>query len=269
LRVELEGEDKTRIRSFPAARKTDDATKLAQARAAFDLVKTELEALLKTQSARLELALSAGRQWKRADWEKYLLGHPVMKHLVKRLVWAANEPFIVDEEGGFMNEKLGATKLVGDAIHLVHPIELVEASRNAWSTILGDFQIIQPFPQLARGAHVATDGGDTVRTFPRTPVDPGRLHGVLNRLGWVKGPPDYMTVRTFYKHFVGLGVYGIIEIDPGMSVTGYGEEKQTATAALFAHEPPHYEGKLPERIKLADVSPVAVSEVLHALSALA
>jgi Domain of unknown function (DUF4132)/Poly(ADP-ribose) polymerase and DNA-Ligase Zn-finger region len=271
LRVELEADDQTRLRGFPSVRKGDDADKVAAAKSAFDLVRTELEALLETQSARLEHAFSTGRSWKRADWEKYLLEHPVMKHLVKRLVWLSDAPFIVDEEGRFMGADLAAMKLGAETVRLVHPAELDDGARNAWSTVLTDFQIIQPFNQLARPVVALADqerNKDALASKSPIHVDVGRLHGVFNRLGWTKGPPDYMTVKCFYKDFVGFGVVGIVEIDPGMSVTGYGDEKQTVTSAFFAHSAPVDGAHLPDRVTLSAVSPVAISEVLHAMSAL-
>jgi|GEM_PF-5814489 len=271
LRVELETDDKTRLHGFPSVRKGDDPDKVARAKATFELLRTELEALLKTQCARLEQAFSTGRSWKRADWEKYLLEHPVMKHLVKRLVWRSGEPFIVDEEGRFMGADLGAMTLGEGTVRLVHPAELDETARGAWSTVLGDFQIIQPFNQLARPVVALADGARGKRALESASavaIDVGRLHGVFNRLGWTKGPPDYMTVKCFYKDFVGYGVVGIVEIDPGMSVTGYGNEQQKVTSAFFARSVPHDGAHLPEAVVLSEVSSVAVSEVMHAMSAL-
>ncbi len=273
----LEHEDKARLRGFPQSKKTDDPEKFAAAKAAFDVLRTELEAALKTQSTRLELALSTGRRWKREDWEKYLHAHPLMKHLVKRIVGGSYDEkgalvstFIVDEQDAPMDVELGKTDIAGERIGLVHPVELDEVTRGKWGTVLGDFQIIQPFHQLSRGAQKPpASAKDVLEDLPKAALEPAKFHGVMNRLGWMKGAPDYTTVRAFYKHFSGFGVYGIVEIAPGMSVQGWDKDPQSITAARFGNGPPGYEGKLPKPIPLAQVSPVAVSEVLHDVAALA
>ncbi len=269
LRAELESADKSRMKSVPA--------KFPEAKAAFDLLRTELEAALKTQSARLEQSLSTGRRWKKDDWETHLRTHPLMRHLVRRLVWGSYDAqaklqnaFIVDEEGALMDADLGKAAIAGKLVGLVHPVELDEAARAKWGTVISDFQIIQPFHQLARGAHVPKAGEkDVLHDIPTASLEPAKFHGVMNRLGWMKGAPEYTMVRSFYKHFAGLGVFGIVEISPGMSVQGWDKDPQKVTAARFATEPPGYEGVLPKALPLRDVSPIAVSEVLHDVAALA
>ena len=269
LRAELEDEGKSRMKSVPA--------KFTEAKAAFDLLRTELEAALKTQCARLEQSLSTGRRWKMDDWETYMRKHPLMRHLVRRLVWGSYDAkgklqnaFMVDEEGALMDVELGKTEIAGKLVGLVHPVELDEATRGKWGTVIADFQIIQPFHQLARGPHAPKPGDkDVMKDIPTGALEPAKFHGVMNRLGWMKGAPEYTTVRSFYKHFTGLGVFGIVEIEPGMSVQGWDKDPQKITSARFATEPPGYEGAMPKALPLRDVSPIAVSEVLHDVAALA
>jgi len=268
LRAELEAEDKTRLKGFPPARKTDDAQKYKDAHAAYDLLRTELETALKTQSQRLEQALATGRTWKRADWDEHLLSHPVMKHLVRRFVWGQGKTaFVIDEQGAPMNVALERAELSKEPIRLVHPAELDETTRNAWSTLLSDFQIIQPFLQIGRPVRAAAnEDREKLRTFERGPIEPGKLHGVLNRLGWIKAPPEDMMVRHFYKRFSGHGVTGVIELGPGLYVAGGDDSEQTAEGAFFAS----LSATTPfsEHIPVTKVSAIPVSEVLHDLEVL-
>ena len=53
------------------------------------------------------------------------------------------------------------------------------------------------------------------------------------------------------------------------ALQGWDKDPQKITAARFAKEPPGYEGVLPNALPLHDVSPIAVSEVLHDVAALA
>lgn len=272
LRVELEMEDQTRLRGFPPARKTDDPKKLEAAHREFDLVRTELETALRTQSQRLEQALVTGRAWKRADWDEHLAGHPVMKHLVRRFVWAqGDKTFIVDEQGAPMGVDLAKTEIGNENLSLAHPLAMDEKTRAAWGTVLSDFQIIQPFLQMGRAVKRAApeDDRDLLKTFDHQPIEPGRLHGVLNRLGWIKAPPEDMMVRHFYKRFTGHGVTGVIEIRPGLYVAGRDEEPQTPEEAFFTSVAATTPFSHEDRIAIAKVPAIPISEVLGDLESLA
>lgn len=286
LRVEViaeardPNESETVLHGLPPSRKTDDAQKVDLAKRAFEQLRAELEKTLRVQSTRLEHALSGGRLWDALSWEKHLYKHPVLKHIVNRLVWAGFEEdadaphvtFIVDEAGELMNQHMDAVDLPEGKIGLVHPAELDPETLKQWSTVLADFKIIQPFNQLGRpvrGASAVDADGQTLTDFPKSPIAPGPLHGVLNRAGWVKSMPEEdLRIYHFHKRFETQNVTGVIRLDPGLVVTGYGEEPQTATEAFFIREKGM--GYLdPERVPLTDVGAIAISEVLYDLETLA
>jgi len=282
LRVEVLMEDgETVLHGLPPPRKTDDAQKVDAAKRAFEQLRAELEKTLRVQSTRLEHALSSGRLWDSVAWEKHLYKHPVLKHIVNRLVWAGFEEdadapsvtFIVDESGKLMNQSLDAVdQLPEGKIGLVHPAELDDETRKAWATALSDFEIIQPFNQLGRpvrGIPSSDADGEALTDFTKQPIAPGPLHGVLNRAGWIKSMPEEdLRIYHFHKRFETQNVTGVIRLDPGLVVTGYGEEPQTATEAFFIREKGMgYED--PDRVPLTDVGSIAISEVLYDLETLA
>jgi len=269
LHVEITDDSGARMKGLPAARAGDDPDKVKESRAAFDLLKNELETAFKVHAARLELALSSGRRWFRGDWDAHLREQPLMKHLIRRLVWGAYDDsntlelaFILDEQLEPMGVDLGPAKIKSDRIGLIHPVELDPKTRDLWVNVLSDFEIIQPFPQLGRAAKSAPKDAEALVDFPRVPIPPGPLHGVLNRLGWVKGDPDDMIVSHFYKDYVGFGVRGVIELDPGLWVTGHDDKPQNVVKGYFT-------SFRKEPVPLKSVPPVPISEVLTDLDALA
>jgi len=83
---------------------------------------------------------------------------------------------------------------------LIHPIELDKEKRNAWGTVLNDYEIIQPFAQMGRPVHEPKElEGTSLAPSAQFKIPLGPLHGVLNRLGYMKGPQsqtDYMRVKS-------------------------------------------------------------------------
>jgi hypothetical protein len=274
LRVELVMEDgKTVLHGLPPERKSDDPAKVGLARRAFEQLRAELEKTLRVQCTRFEQALSTGRRWEPTAWEKHLWRHPVLKHIVRRLVWSGFAPgsdvpnvtFIVDESGDLMNVDLEKVELPKGKVGLIHPAELDRETRGKWGTVLSDFEIIQPFLQLGRPVREVSEAdasADALTDYPKRPIAPGPLHGVLNRAGWIKSYPDDMRVYTFEKPFRFHNVTGKIKLDPGLWVTGHDDELQTPVEAFFV-------GRNGERVPLRNVGSVAVSEVLLALETLA
>jgi len=278
LRVAITMEDgKTTLQGLPPSRQSDDAAKVDEAKRAFALLRAELEKTLRVQARRLEYALSSGRLWEPEKWDKHLWHHPVLKHLVRRLVWGTydqgdkpTQSFTIDESGDLMDVSMAKIDLPKNRIGLVHPAELEPDIRNQWGTILSDFEIIQPFMQLGRNVRPVPPSdidGDVLRDFPKRAIGPGPLHGVLNRAGWIKALPDDMRVMHFYKRFEAHAVTGVIQLDPGLWVQG-GDDPQTASEAFFIRQPsPSYVDL--DRVPLNDVGLVPVSEVLNDLETLA
>ncbi|ASO21194.1 hypothetical protein FHR81_002162 [Actinoalloteichus hoggarensis] len=78
--------DGTPRRSLPAPGARDDADQAAAARKRFTALKKSVRAIAAEQVRRLESAMVTGRRWRRSDFEA-LVRHPVLTHLVRRLVW--------------------------------------------------------------------------------------------------------------------------------------------------------------------------------------
>ncbi|MCB9592596.1 MAG: DUF4132 domain-containing protein [Sandaracinaceae bacterium] len=226
-------------------------------------------AVLEQQRARLERALSTGRDWSVADWRHQLVDHPLLRHLARGLVWTADgHAFLVEDDGSLADVDQETLTLDARArVSLAHPVEMDDAALAAWGERLSDAEAVQPFAQLARP--VVRPGelpGDTVSAALAELVDEASLLAAAAARGWVRGEPDErMRVRYFHKPFARPEVYAVLVIAPGL---GRAASPQRVVEAFFVGRPPGgvtFESA--PRVSLDRVSPVALSEVLYDLGA--
>ncbi len=110
--------DDTPLKALPKPGVKDDADLAKEARSTFTSAKKELAQVVAVQSTRLQEAMALGRTWSAAAWREAFGDHPVMRHLVSRLIWATGP---VGEDG---------EPLAGAAITLLLPTldgELLDA----------------------------------------------------------------------------------------------------------------------------------------------
>ena len=110
--------DGTPLKALPKAGVKDDAELAKEARATVTSAKKELNQVVALQTARLHEAMALQRTWTASTWRDAFSNHPVMRHLVSRLIWAAGP---VGEDG---------TPLEGAAVTLLLPTldgELLDA----------------------------------------------------------------------------------------------------------------------------------------------
>ncbi|AOS62562.1 DUF4132 domain-containing protein [Actinoalloteichus hymeniacidonis] len=144
----------------------------------------------------LELALRQGRRWGAADFRRSWLEHPLLSRLSEGLVWAAEHPdgsrvgFRVAEDSSLADVDDETFVLDPSAdVLLPHPLGLA-AESTRWSTLLADYEIVQPIRQLGRdtgaspgSASVAELLAEVDITSPVQGSDLIRLHS----LGWRSG----------------------------------------------------------------------------------
>ena len=90
LTMSLSDADGRPRETLPPPRKSEDPEVVAEARARLAAARKELRAVLDTQRRRLYEAMCAGRTWSLARWRELLATHPLLRHLVVRLVWMAD-----------------------------------------------------------------------------------------------------------------------------------------------------------------------------------
>ncbi len=285
LKPRAKGPDDKVKDGLPAPNAKDDAEKAKLAKADWTAFTKTLKGVLELQRVRLEQAMVTMRRWAVPDFETFLVRHPVMAHLTRRLVWGQySSPttvaatFRVTDEGEYADAgdkpvTLDAKLLVG----LVHPMQLGDAVRNAWGQVFGDYEIVPPFPQLGRPVFALEENEEAEMNLDRVadiPVNSGKVWGFTEKRGWDRGSSsDHGVVMEFAKFFPAANVTAVFDIEPGIARGGLDmlSSEQTITRCYFLsgqYNPVAY-ARHTDKLPLGAVDPVAVSETLADLYRLA
>jgi predicted DNA-binding WGR domain protein len=264
----------------------DDPAKSATAVETWKLLKKQLREVLKIQAPRLEQAMVTGRRWPVEPFRALLVRHPLMTNLARRLLWGGYDAkgklaalFRVTEDQELVDADDKPCALKGVAsVGIVHPLHLTEEQRSTWGQVFGDYEIIPPFAQLGRPVFTpapAEAKAKAITRLAKTKIHPMSVRGTLEKLGWLRGNlSDHGVIQEFTKHFPAAGVTAVAEVEPGIPIGNPDwSEDQEVTRVFFlggGYEslayPYHKEEKF---TPLNNVDPVAVSEVLSDVEALA
>jgi hypothetical protein len=220
-----------------------------------------------------------GRTWSAESFRTYVVGHPLVTHVARRLVWStrpnrdvppAADPstagaFRVAEDGSFADANDAQYTLSDDAnVTLPHPLVLGTEIVATWSRILGDYGVVQPFEQLGRATYAAV-GDDASATkldrFENRKSKPGPLMGSLDARGWQKWPDETSlsqcakTLRTKSGGEANVSLYFL----PGIELSNVaGSPEQVFRAPVLRGAP-----------SFADIDPIDYSELVRDLEFLA
>lgn len=153
--------------------------------------------MAKLHSLRLETAMVEHRTWNWQDFE-ILVRHPLMTHLVQRTIWATYDAqnrlqstFRVAEDQTYTDANDNAYNpdhqlLVG----IPHPLSLDDSTKSFWGEVIGDYEIMQPFPQINRDIYFLTDEereADEITRFADISIPGVTLVRMMESRGWLKG----------------------------------------------------------------------------------
>jgi hypothetical protein len=215
------------------------------------------------------------RDWTAAEFRELFVQHPLVWHLVRRLVWLADgaegvdgpttTAFRVAEDRSFADVNDDDFALAEDAtVRLAHPLHLGNAVA-AWSELFADYEILQPFPQLGRLVRRVTPEEATanrLHRFEGCTVPVGRLLG-LTRRGWERGTPEDNGVERWFSKRLGEGCYLVIQLDEGIAVGVVDMfPDQTFETVWLDSAPGDYWGSRQYPLRFGDLDPVAASELL-------
>jgi hypothetical protein len=246
--------------SAPKPNAKDDPELAPPAYERFAALRKDLKATAAEQVKRLEAAMGSGRTWSRAEFQEFLVDHPLMWHLSSRLVWQAGDAaFRLAEDRTLADAEDEPFELPEDAqVRLAHPLTLGDEA-EAWATVFSDYEILQPFDQLARPAFALSEeereSGRLTR-FEGAKAGGGPLIGLLNR-GWKFGGPATRGGYGLYREFP-EGGYVYLESEPGVH-PGYGYDNNVEQTLQ------NVELALPEG---EPIDPVAISEVMLVIARL-
>jgi hypothetical protein len=80
-----------RLPDLPKPKKTDDAELSKEAVERFKLLKKDARTIASQQLLRLEVAMCARRRWTPEVFRMFLVEHPLVRHIVQRLIWGVYE----------------------------------------------------------------------------------------------------------------------------------------------------------------------------------
>ncbi|MCB9592416.1 MAG: DUF4132 domain-containing protein [Sandaracinaceae bacterium] len=257
-------------KALPKPGKRDDPKLAPAADARFKALKKAVRTVAKTQLTRLERAMATERRWSGHDLQRYVVDHPLLVHVARRLVFGLYEggrltrSFRVQDDRSPADVDEEPCPFAGDAsVGIAHPVDLGPDAIARWSEVLADYELMQPFAQLAREHTTAADGprADVLADACREPVAPQRV-AALEDQGWVRGPVGDGAMFDTMERVVGPGRRMILTVRPGLMMgMVHASDLQTL------HEVRVLDAGV--EVPIDALSPVAFSELIRDLRALA
>ncbi|MEZ4336446.1 MAG: DUF4132 domain-containing protein [Sandaracinaceae bacterium] len=232
LRPRLLEEGRERNR-FPPRRRGDDPERWAAAKARFADLRRQAARVADQQVARLERMMVLEREVSWADFDTCFMKHPLVGHLVRRLIWATDERrFRVTDDGTLADLDDAPLPMPEVArVRLVHPLGLPEPERAAWAEVLADYELTQPFEQLGRRLVTATPDERAAKRLLRLEAREVPWPAVqrLVHAGFVASTRDGLRYTVFEGSVFDRPVR--LEVTPGLHVgepTGSGAQRVVA-----------------------------------------
>ncbi|MEV4343826.1 DUF4132 domain-containing protein [Actinoplanes sp. NPDC049596] len=277
LRPFVAGSDGKRLKALPKPGARDDAELAPQAYKQFSALKKDVRTVATDQVRRLERAMVTGRRWSAGEFRQLFVGHPLLWHIVRRLVWAvwdaSSEPLgaiRVAEDRTFSTVEDEETSLPEDAtVGVAHPLHLGD-DLAVWSELFADYEILQPFAQLGRATFTLTEEeAQTSRLarFESITVPTTKLLG-LERRGWRREDPQDAGIQGRFELAVAAGVEVAVEIEPGIAI-GYIDEftEQKITMVMLHNGTGNRWHNDPRgQLALGGLDPVVASEIIRDLT---
>lgn len=274
-----------RLADLPKPKKTDDAALSKAAVDRFKLLKKDARTIASQQLLRLEVAMCARRRWTPEVFRTFLAEHPLVRHLVQRLIWGVytvpdggnyggdlKACFRVAEDGSFATADDDPFDLpAGEAVRIgvPHALELPAIDAAAFGQVFADYELLQPFAQIGRDTYTLTEtekAADTLVRWSGAKVPTGRVLGLVNK-GWRRGQAqDGGGIWYFIKP---LGADKVIELDlePGIIVGLVNEYPEQTLGEVKVGTPGHWgDIKAPEAFSALDA--ISASELIRDMEAL-
>ncbi|KWE97038.1 polymerase [Burkholderia ubonensis] len=271
-----------RLADLPKPKKTDDPVKGREAVERFKLLKKDARTIASQQLARLEVAMCGRRRWAPDVFRAFLAEHPLVRHLVQRLVWGVYE---VDDGGNFGGTLKACFRVAEDGtaatadddvftlpeggtirIGVPHALEIEPADAAAFGQVFADYELLQPFAQLGRDVYRLTDDerkGLLLERWKGVKVPTGRVLGLVNK-GWRRGEAQDAGCIWYFTKPLGAGKVIELSLDPGIIVGAVDMYPEQALGALQTGSPSNWGGvRKPDALSTLDE--ISASELIRDL----
>ena len=292
------------LEALPKPAAQDDPVLAPEAWQRFAALKKDVRAIAADQVRRLERAMVDQRRWTGAAFRQHLADHPLLRHLVRRLVWLRFDPAGTplgglrvtgdprpadardetvapadarDETVALADAPDGTVALVdardeivtlagGDLVGVALPLQL-GAGLATWWEVFGGAGIRQPFPQLQREVEALTpeQAEERLAGFLGVTVPTTRLLG-LERRGWRRGAPQDAGVQGWFERDVPGDLSLVLTIDPGIAVGALDVLPDQKVTAVFAEERAGNRWHRREAGRLRELDPITAAEALRDLT---
>ncbi|WP_330277103.1 DUF4132 domain-containing protein [Lentzea sp. NBC_00516] len=187
----------------------------------FATLKKDVRTIASDQIHRLERSMVDQRTWTAEEFHAVLAGHPLLWHLVRRLVWITDGglTFRLAEDRTLADASDDEVTLPAEAVvRVAHPVDLAD-TLPAWGEVFADYEILQPFPQLGRPVHAFTPGDmvPQLHKYLDKDVPVGKFLGLTKR-GWMRAEPQDNGHEPWLLRPLPSGGALVANLDPGISV---------------------------------------------------
>lgn len=212
-------------KSLPKVGAKDDAEKATEATTRFKVLKKDVKAVAQMQITRLEHVMCEGRTWTQDDFQRFLVDHPLLIHVVRRLIWGVMDgdevkaTFRVAEDNSFADADDEAFTLPEGRVGLMHKLQLSDAVAGKWGDFISDYELLQPFDQLGRTTYALTPAEIKSNSIDRVDRRVVSTSDVLKlgKLGWERGEAQDGGCICWMHRETSVG-YFFLPLDPGMIV---------------------------------------------------
>lgn len=256
---------------LPKPKKTDDPEKSAAAVERFKALKKDARTIASAQVLRCELSMCAQRRWQPEEFRRFFVEHPLIIHLVRRLVWGVFDDagkllqtFRVAEDSSFADQNDDALRLLPGRIGLCHALELGEQARK-WGDVFADYEILQPFSQLGRDCYARTEqerAAGELKRWEGITTPTGKVLGLEQR-GWRRCPAEDAGISPGMVKQLSNGSHAYLFLDPGI-FTGYLEgspEQKLQSVVLGRSHTVYFDQR--EALSIGSMSDVDFSELVR------
>ncbi|MBC3932247.1 WGR and DUF4132 domain-containing protein [Undibacterium curvum] len=266
VREWLDNKAGARLPDLPKPKQTDDEALAKEATERYKSLKKDVRTIASQQLLRLEVAMCTRRRWSAEVFALFLATHPLVRHLVRRLVWGVylmsteqsgdgedqeisvasyggqlQSCFRVSEDGSYTTAQDDIFDLpVGPQykIGLPHALELSASEAAEFAQLLTDYELLQPFPQLGRDTYTLTEEEQSKSNLDRwkgIKVASRKVHG-LSAKGWYRTDGDGGVISDFSK---AAGDGRILELyfEPGIYVGDVDESPEQTLGELRLYNP--------------------------------
>ncbi len=181
------------LKDLPKPNQSDDKTLATDAVNLFKQLKKDVRAIASQQIDRLEQAMCQRRRWTAEQFRLFLVEHPLVRHLTRRLLWGVYTEentliacFRVAEDSTYSDAQDELFTLPAGNIGIPHVLEIPPESAAAFRQIYADYELLPPFQQLDRGSYRLADNERNTHDLTRWQgqlCQAGRIVG-LERRGW-------------------------------------------------------------------------------------